>query len=68
MDWKRAWAVKTYGVRHLPLKQSELTEASNLVSWRASTVLVVVHFFTFVMRVIQALYTAAMFLRPQKVS
>ena len=39
--------IKTYGVRHLPLKQSELTEASNLVSWHASTVLAVVRFFHF---------------------
>ena len=39
--------IKTYGVRHLPLKQSELTEASNLASWRPSTVLAVVQFFRF---------------------
>ena len=64
----RGWSNQTYGVRHLPLKQSKLTEASNLASWHASTVLAVVRFFSHLWWESFKRHTAATFLRPQKVS
>ena len=48
--------IKTCGVRYLPLKRSELTEARSMAPWRASTGAGCSQVFSRLMRAIEALY------------
>ena len=57
MDWKCVWAAQSkHGVRYLPLKRSELTEARSMAPWRASTGAGCSPVFSRLMRAVEASY------------